>query len=278
MVLIFTAAVSGFIFSRIKRFQKLMWVAWALTIVGTALLSTLRPNSPLAAQYGYQIISSLGGGIILPARLLSVQASQKQEDIAMATTVVAFMLSLGQEFGIGLGGAIIQNRWDSLVQEALAKHELTPEFSISSDYFETAWNITSNFPVQYKAVYQEITAESIGTLFVFCSVCAGVGFLCSLMAKDLSLDKDARSRQRFITTPKRPETADTEELQLNSDKDAGSRQEYITTPKGSETLDVEELQLKIVRAITRGYSVTVWLSSPEEDLATAEYLTRFPHN
>jgi hypothetical protein len=179
-----------------------MWVAWALTIIGTALLSTLRPNSPPAAQYGYQIISSLGGGIILPARLLSVQASQKKEDIAMATTIVAFMLSIGQEFGIGVGGTIIQNQWDSLVQEALAKHELIPEFFISSDYFETAWKITSNFPMQYKAVYEEITAESISTLFVFCSACAGVALLASFMAEDLSLDKDARGRQRFITTSK----------------------------------------------------------------------------
>src|SRR2546421_4283455 len=122
MVLIFTAAVSGFLFSRIKRFQKLMWIAWAFTITGTALLSTLRASSPPAAQYGYQVISSLGGGIILPARLLSVQASQKLEDIAMATTVVAFMLSIGQEFGIGIGGAIIRNRWDSLVREALSQH------------------------------------------------------------------------------------------------------------------------------------------------------------
>jgi hypothetical protein len=203
-VLIFTAAASGFILSKIKRFQKLMWLAWALTVVGTALLSTLRPDSSPAAQYGYQVISSLGGGIILPARLLSVQASQKKRDIAMATTIVAFMLSVGQEFGIGVGGTIIENRWDSLVHEALAKHELIPEFSISSDYFETAWKITSNFPMQYKAIYREITAESISTLFVYCSACAGVALLSSFMAKDLSLDKDGRSRQRFITTPKGP--------------------------------------------------------------------------
>jgi hypothetical protein len=249
-VLISTAAVSGFIFSKIKRFQKLMWVAWVFTIVGTALLSTLRPNSPPAALYGYQVFSAIGGGIILPARLLSVQASQKQEDIGMATTIVAFMLSLGQEFGIGGGGAIIQNRWDSLVHEALAKHDLIPEFSISSDYFETAWNITSDFPVQYKAVYQEITAESIGTLFVFCSACAGVALLNSFMAKDLSLDKDARGRQRFISTQKRPGTADTEEFRLNTDNNASSCQSLASTSQGAESVEVEELPLEIVKAIT----------------------------
>lgn len=181
-----------------------MWVAWALTLVGTALLSTLRPNSPPAAQYGYQIISSLGGGVILPTRLLAVQASQKRENVAMATTIVAFMLSVGQEFGIGIGGAIIENRWDGLVQEALAKHELIPEFSILSDNFETAWNITSSFPMQYKAVYQEIAGESISSFFVFCSGCAAVALVCSFLAKDLSLDKDGRGRQRFVTDSKMP--------------------------------------------------------------------------
>src|SRR5436190_18896188 len=149
-----------------KRFQKIMCVAWTLTIIGIALLSTLRPDSPLAAQYGYQIIGSLGGGIVLPGRLLSVQASQRQEDVAMATTVVAFMLSLGQAFGISICGAIIQNRWDTLVHQSLEKHDLIPEFVISSEHFETAWNITSTLPTRYKNVYREITAESISAIFI----------------------------------------------------------------------------------------------------------------
>ncbi|KAI9781402.1 MAG: hypothetical protein M1839_005996 [Geoglossum umbratile] len=213
IVLVVTSAASGFIFSRIKKFQKLMWGAWVLAVVGMGLLSTLRPNSPRAAQYGYQIIGSLGGGIILPGRMLSVQASLKQEDVAMATTIVAFMLSVGQAVGVGVGGNVIQNRWDTLVRESLAKNELTSEFLISPNHFESAWSIMSNFPMRYKAMYQEITAESIGALFIFCSALAGVALLCSFMAEDLSLDKDARSRQRFVGVQQEPKIVDAEKPQ-----------------------------------------------------------------
>jgi MFS family permease len=213
MTLALSSGVSGFIFARIKRFQKLMWAAWSLVVIGTALLSTLRPNSSPAQQYGYQIIGALGGGIILPGRVLSVQAAQKPEDVAMATTVVAFMLSMGQAFGIGVGGTIIQNRWDTLVNQALAARELIPKFKITSSDFEAAWKITSAFPAQYRQVYQDITAESMSTMFIFCASCAGVGLLTSLLSKDLSLDKDNRGRQRYLNPSTTVGNADAEPIQ-----------------------------------------------------------------
>jgi len=112
--LVFSAGSSGFLFARFKRFQKLLCFAWVLVVIGLALVSTLRVDSSLSAAYGFQIIAALGGGIILPGRLLAVQSSQNDDDVAMATTLVTFMLSLGQAFGVGVGGSVFQNRWESI--------------------------------------------------------------------------------------------------------------------------------------------------------------------
>ena len=208
MMLVVSSASSGFIFAKMKSFQKLMLVAWCLVIIGSALLSRLGPNSSEAEQYGYQMIGALGGGIILPGRLLAVQASQKQADVAIATTIVAFMLNLGQAFGVGIGGTILQNRWDSLLHQAAEQQGLPPKFQVTGARVESAWKITSTFPMKWRTLYREITAESISTLFIFCAAAAGVGLLSSFASKDLSLDKDARSSQRFVMAPRLNETAD----------------------------------------------------------------------
>lgn len=160
-------------------------------------MSLLRPTSTPAEQYGFQIIAALGGGIILPGRLLAVQASQAEKDIPIATSLVAFMLSLGQAFGVGVGGTVIQNRWQYLVEDSVAKNKLSPEYELSKSELATAWMRTAQFPPQVQALYRLIMAESISSLYIFLAVLAAIALFISFGIKDLSLDKDGRSSQRF---------------------------------------------------------------------------------
>ncbi|KAL1632701.1 multidrug transporter [Neofusicoccum ribis] len=223
-MLVVSSASSGFIYAKLKRFQKILNFAWALVVVGTALLSTLRPNSGPGKYYGYQVIASIGGGMILPGRLLSVQASQKPEDVAMATTTMAFMLSIGQAFGMGIGGSVIQNRWDDLVNS----HHIPSKYNIPSSKVESAYKLAKAFPEKIQRAYGDITAKSIATLFIFCCALSAVGFLTSFISKDLSLDKDERGRQRFRGGKKKR----TEDVETPSEQstDTGVRVERSPAP------------------------------------------------
>ncbi|KAF2084894.1 MFS general substrate transporter [Saccharata proteae CBS 121410] len=226
-MLVVSSGTSGFVYARLKKFQKLLIVAWALVVVGTALLSRLRADSSAGEYYGYQIIPSIGGGMILPGRLLSVQASQAPVDVAMATTTVAFMLSIGQAFGMGIGGSVIQNRWSELVN----KQDVPAEFYISSAHVESAYKLTADWPAKYQDLYADINAKSIAVLFIFCAALAAVGFLTSFISKDLSLDKDARGLQRFKGAP------------AASDGDETEAAEETRSPARTPNQDVAQIEL-----------------------------------
>ncbi|KAB5566759.1 major facilitator superfamily domain-containing protein [Coniochaeta sp. 2T2.1] len=196
--LVIASGSSGFIFSRLRSVQKILWGAWVLMTIGLALMSQLRRDSPQAAQYGLQVLASLGGGAILPGRLLAVQASQAVEaDIPIATSVVVFLLSLGQTFGIGTGSAAIANQWQSLVDKAVAQHNLLPSQAVQSGDLAKTLPHLQVFPATVQAIYQDIVAESVSSLYIVLAALAGFGLLTSLAMKDVSLDKDGRQSQRF---------------------------------------------------------------------------------
>jgi hypothetical protein len=182
-----------------------MWAAWGLTTLGLALMTLLRPTSSPAEQYLFPVIASLGGGIILPGRLLSVQAAQKDEDAPLATTMVSFMLSLGQAFGVGVGGSILENRWDDLI--ATSKTPIPARFVITGKNLLSAWRKVPAFPKPLQLLYQQITAKSISTLYAVLAVLAGIALLTSFFSEDLTLDKDARGRQQFATEHEDSSTA-----------------------------------------------------------------------
>jgi len=212
--LVASSACSGFLFSKLKKFQKLMWAAWALSILGTVLLSTLGVDSNSAQQYIYQIIPSLGGGFILNGRLLTVQAVQKDKDVGMATTVVALLLSLGQAFGVGLAATIWQNRWGTLVATAESAGQIPQQYFIPETNVETAFKIAASFPAQYRDLYRQITAESLSTVFIFCAALSGAGLLTGFISKDITLDKDNRGRQRLVSAPAKADNDN--EIELSS--------------------------------------------------------------
>src|ERR1700743_287019 len=72
------AAGTGFLLSATKKFQKVVWVAWAFLVVGLSLMATLRANSGPAAQFGFQVITAVGSGALFPSRMLAVQADQDE--------------------------------------------------------------------------------------------------------------------------------------------------------------------------------------------------------
>lgn len=172
-----------------------MWAAWSLTTLGLALMTLLSPTSNAAEQYLFPVITSLGGGIILPGRLLSVQASQKDEDAPLATTMVAFMLSLGQAFGVGIGGSILENRWEQLLSRR--NIEIPTQFLLSSREVDSAWRRIPSLPEPFQQFYRELMADSIRSLYAALAVLAGIALSSSFFSENLTLDRDARGKQGF---------------------------------------------------------------------------------
>jgi hypothetical protein len=184
-----SAALTGFLMTRIARFKYLNALAFLLFIGGLVGLSTLRTNPTRGQQIGFQFLYSIGAGILFPGRLMAVQASQKEEDVRMATALVSFGTSLGQAFGVAMGSTTFQNVWDILVDRDVQSGRISKDMRVDGDQAAKAAEIIVTFPVVVEKLYKSIAAISIARVWIVCAVMAGVGFVAAVLSKNLSLDR-----------------------------------------------------------------------------------------
>lgn len=169
--------------------------AWILLSVGVGLLATLTSTTLLWHAYGFQLILAVGGGILFPGRLLSTQAPQKPSDVPVATALVSFFTSFGEAVGVGVGGTVIQNRWDRLTDEQIERGNIPPQFRIPGKFAESAAEKMRELPESVQVLYREVMSGSARTLWITLATVCVVGFLVSLGQRNVRLDKEVDSEE-----------------------------------------------------------------------------------
>lgn len=192
------AAVAGFLIAKAQSFRMINSIALVLLTLGFGFTSLLRPESNKGMQLGFQILYGIGGGILFPGRQIAIQASQKDEDVPMATALSSFTICLGQTFGVAIGGAIFQNVWSQKVAENIASGLLPAEFALSRLEAEQAGRLMAAFPDDIQMIYRGIVSQSVNAIFIVLAAFSAAATVGSFFSRNLSLDKDSSSSQAFI--------------------------------------------------------------------------------
>lgn len=134
-------------------------------------------------------------GTLFPTLQLAAQAPQSGRDIPMAVAIFTFVRSLGQAFGIALGGVIFQNQFDKNIQIQVTR--LPPEYVISGSQAAEFVTMLFSVPEAARLVLQYVYADSLRVLWYVMTPFAGVGLLLSFLSKDLSLNQKHDVAQPF---------------------------------------------------------------------------------
>lgn len=181
------AAAAGVGIALTKRFMPFNLVACIILPIGLGLFSTLDAKSTQGEQYGYQSLTAIGGGIIFSGRLLAVQAPQRRaEDIPMATTLVSLFTSLGQSFGLGIGGTIFQNAWNAELDKQVALGRLRGTEIISARDAENAALLIRRLPEEARSAYAIIVSQSLRVLWITLAALAASACLATVFQRNLS--------------------------------------------------------------------------------------------
>jgi len=182
-----SATIAGIVLSIIHRFRANTWLGWAITTIASGLFTLLSPETSNGERIGYFILMGIGCGLLFPSLLLSVQVAQASEDVAIATSTFAFIRSLGQTFGVAIGGLIFQNEWNQNLAELIAENKLPPSFQIDGRQAESAVLFLHALPSPELGVVKQLYSESLRTIWIFYIPLSGFAFLASLLMKDYSL-------------------------------------------------------------------------------------------
>jgi len=111
--------------------------------------------------------------------------------------MVSFITSLGQAFGVGIGGVVFQNQWNKKIQEELSSGRLSPGYIISYREAEQAAERIKPFPADVQTRYRILMADVIDALFVVLAAFSAAALIMSLVSRNLSMDRETRSLQQF---------------------------------------------------------------------------------
>ncbi|KAI9887005.1 MAG: MFS sugar transporter [Watsoniomyces obsoletus] len=107
--------ISGGIVTVIGYYTPFMIASSVIMAVGAGLLTTLEVDTPASKWIGYQAILGIGIGMGLQQTFIAVQTVLPMSDIAMGTTIVVFLQTLGGALFI----AVAQNVFTNKLEEGL---------------------------------------------------------------------------------------------------------------------------------------------------------------
>ncbi|CAD0084135.1 unnamed protein product [Aureobasidium vineae] len=135
-------------------------------------------------------ISGIAGGIItrIGTYHAAVQAVSPTKDIAYASSMFAFMRSLGLCLGVSIGGTIFQN----LLSRRLEYYGLSTELANNAEVYVAL--IRSSPLSPEKILLKDVMSWAFQRLFAALSSISGLGLVVSVLVGKCSLDKDLDSQ------------------------------------------------------------------------------------
>jgi len=183
--------------SRTLHFQKMTWLAWILLVLGTGLNALRKPYSSGWITYALRVIPAIGGGFLFQLPIYAVQSTIIDENLGIATASVTFFRSIGQAFGVAIGGTVFQNQFDGFLGDAVAQGKVPREFLVSGAQAAGAYRVIRRFPETVQIAYRYINADSLRTVWYVMTGIAGLGLLISLWVRNEILDRGNNGRQKF---------------------------------------------------------------------------------
>ncbi|KAL4877031.1 hypothetical protein BJY04DRAFT_199123 [Aspergillus karnatakaensis] len=159
--------------------------------LGLGLFTLLDKSTSTAAWVGFQILATLGSGLIITSTLPAAQAELAESDFASPTATWAFLRSFGSVWGVAIPAAIFNNRFLAGLRAAGVDgdYRVAALPDARNAYQEASGEIIAALPVELRPVVVRVYAGALKWVWRVSVVFAGVGFLVAWMESHVELRK-----------------------------------------------------------------------------------------
>ncbi|KAF8810805.1 MFS general substrate transporter [Phlegmacium glaucopus] len=176
------AIVAGGTATAFNRYKPQNVMAWVFITVGMGLQSTLNVDSAVRNWVGFQIVAGIGFGMLFTATTFPILAPLHVRDNASALSLFIFIRSFFQAWGITIGATVLQNQLRSRLPQAFLS-SLPQGIEISYAAIPQIEGLAEPLRDQVRTAF----ADSLDVLWKVMIAIAGVGFISSLVMKEMPL-------------------------------------------------------------------------------------------
>ncbi|KAI0709725.1 Mfs1.2 [Earliella scabrosa] len=178
--------ISGVSVTALKVYRPQLWLGWVLFIVGMGCFTTVDADSPLAQGVGWPVLMGAGAGILYAVTYFPVLSPLPVSENAHALAFFAFCRSFAGVWGIAIGASVLQNE---------LSHRLPAEFLASLEgggagvdlSYAAIPAIRTIADPALKHAVRVAFGESIAVIWKVMTGVLGIGFLASLLMRDVRL-------------------------------------------------------------------------------------------
>ncbi|UGQ09405.1 MFS transporter [Yinghuangia sp. ASG 101] len=197
MVGMLTASItSGRLITRWGRYKMFPVLGTAVMAVGMFLLSRMDEHTTTLAASLSLLVFGLGLGLVMQVIVLAVQNSVDYRDLGVATSGATFFRSIGGSFGTAIFGSIfntqLREQLDKLGPTGL---QLPP--GVDPETVASSPDALHRLPPATHDGFVHAYAQALQTVFLVASAVVVVGFLLSLLLREIPLRKSTDTPDPF---------------------------------------------------------------------------------
>jgi hypothetical protein len=209
--------VSGVVIHRTGRYLELIYLGLFLSALGNGLYITFSTTTPIGAIIAFEIIASIGVGVLFEPPLIALQALVSQDHVATTTATLNFFRSLATSSSVVIGGVVFQNGMQLQIPK-LNLAGVAPDIVTrltGSDAAANVMLVASIADLGQRDAVKEAFAWSLRNLWILYTVMGLVGAIASVFITREVLSKD---HTETVTGLKKPPS----QASLNSQLSAGT--------------------------------------------------------
>jgi EmrB/QacA subfamily drug resistance transporter len=223
MMVALTAAsiVAGNLITRTGRYKHFIVVGPVLTLAGMFMLSRLGVQSTAADVWPWMVVIGLGMGMFFPTITTLTQNALDITDLGAGTSTLTFFRSLGQTVGVGVFGAVLASRVESVLNDLLPSGTAVDVDRLLSTPAEIR-----ALPAELESVVVEAVADATTLVFLVATpVVAGV-----LIATSLIPERPLRAWSALAAGTQSTEPASTDDAPAPTGEAAPANEAAPTNP------------------------------------------------
>ncbi|TGO10177.1 hypothetical protein BTUL_0142g00140 [Botrytis tulipae] len=184
MTLLFSPMASGAYIAAYGHYIPIIYIGACLAVVGSGLLSSLTITSSQAQYVGYQVIVTLGAGILQQIAFTAVLLALPPADVATVSALVSFCNSLGPVAALTVGNILFTNLFGSKLAEIPGLNG-----KITGSKIKGLVDLGTLVPAQYVESIKQAFSFALSRTLVFAILAAGLAACCGFVIQLLSWKK-----------------------------------------------------------------------------------------